>query len=77
MQNKGEGLPGVIEAAKFFGKIARVGEREVGPSAPGERFTINIDLGGDKSLTATVVAPPAPNAALAPIISFPDDGEAS
>lgn len=53
MQNKGEGLPGVVEAAKLFAKIADVGERAVGSAAPGERFTINIDLGGDRSLTVS------------------------
>lgn len=53
IQNKGEGLPGVVEAAKLFAKIAGVGERETGTAAPGERFTINIDLGGDRSLTVS------------------------
>ena len=51
MQSKSEGLPGVIEAAKLFAKIAGVGEREAGASAPGERFTINIDLGGGQNIT--------------------------
>lgn len=51
MQNKGEGLPGVVEVAKLFSKIAGVGEREAGPGNPGERFVINIDLGGDKKIT--------------------------
>ena len=61
MQNKGEGLPGVVEAAKLFAKVAGVGERETGTAAPGERFTINIDLSGDKSLTVRSGggAPPA------------------
>jgi hypothetical protein len=53
MQNKVEGLPGVIEAAKLFAKISGVGEREAGNSPPGERFVINIDLGGGKTLTAS------------------------
>jgi hypothetical protein len=57
MQNKGEGLPGVVEAAKLFAKVAGVGEREGSVSAPGERFTINIDLGGDKNLTVSTTAP--------------------
>lgn len=62
IQNKGEGLPGVVEAAKLFAKIAGVGERETSSAAPGERFSINIDLGGDKSLTVSSGggAPPAP-----------------
>lgn len=51
MQNKGEGLPGVIEAAKLFAKVAGVGERADGAAAPGERFTISIDLGGDQKVT--------------------------
>lgn len=59
MQNKGEGLPGVVEAAKLFAKIADVGERSQGQAAPGERFTINIDLGGDKSLVIDTTAAPA------------------
>ncbi len=53
MRNKSEGLPGVVEAAKFFGKIAGVGEREAGSSASGERFVINIDLGGDTKVTVS------------------------
>lgn len=61
MQNKSEGLPGVIEAAKLFAKVAGVGERESGPGAPGERFTINIDLGGGKTITAQ--SSPAPEVA--------------
>lgn len=59
MQNKSEGLPGVIEAAKLFAKVAGVGEREVGLGTPGERFTINIDLGGDQKLV--VSSTPAPD----------------
>jgi hypothetical protein len=51
MRAKQEGLPGVIEAAKFFGKLAGLGEREAGGATTGERFTINIDLGGDQKLT--------------------------
>lgn len=59
MQSKTEGLPGVIEAAKLFAKVAGVGERETGPGAPGERFVINIDLGGGKTLTAETSPAPA------------------
>jgi hypothetical protein len=60
MRNKSEGLPGVVEAAKFFGKIAGVGEREAGSSPAGERFVINIDLGGDTKVTVSSgPAPPA------------------
>jgi hypothetical protein len=47
MANAAEGLPGVVEAAKLFAKIAGLGEKEQTNSAPGEKFTIRIDLGGD------------------------------
>ena len=59
MQNKSEGLPGVIEAAKLFAKVAGVGEREAGVGNIGERFTINIDLGGDQKIS--VSSSPAPS----------------
>lgn len=59
MQNKGEGLPGVVEAAKFFAKNAGIGERDTGGAGSGERFVINIDLGGDQKITVSTeeVAP--------------------
>jgi len=63
MQSKTEGLPGVIEAAKLFAKVAGVGERELGAGTPGERFTINIDLGGDQKIT--VASSPAPSVVVA------------
>lgn len=63
MQNKVEGLPGVIEAAKLFAKVAGVGERDAGSAAPGERFTINIDLGGDQKITVASGAPPGASVA--------------
>ncbi len=50
MANQAEGLPGVVEAAKLFAKIAGLGEKEVGERAPGEKFTISINLGGDDKL---------------------------
>lgn len=50
MSNQAEGLPGVVEAAKLFAKIAGLGEKEAGDRAPGERFTISINLGGDDKL---------------------------
>lgn len=59
MQNRAEGLPGVVEVAKLFAKVAGVGEREGGVGAPGERFVINIDLGGDKAITLSAEAPQA------------------
>jgi hypothetical protein len=75
MQNKGEGLPGVVEAAKFFAKIASVGERENGPVSPGERFTINIDLGGDKSLSVSATPAPKASEAGAGLRALSADGE--
>jgi len=51
MQNRGEGLPGVTETAKLFAKLAGIGERENSGPPTGERFVINIDLGGDQKVT--------------------------
>lgn len=69
MVNKAEGLPGVTEVAKLFAKIAGVGERQEGAGAPGERFTITIDLGGDQKLVVgtkdVTPALPAPGGASA------------
>ena len=59
MQNPREPLNNVVEAAKLFAKIAGVGEREAGSSAAGERFVINIDLGGGKTLVAATSPVPA------------------
>lgn len=53
MQNKAEGLPGVIEAAKLFAKVAGVGEQSGGNVSSSERFVINIDLGGDQKITVS------------------------
>jgi hypothetical protein len=50
MGNASEGLPGVVEAAKLIAKVAGVGERDATASAPGERFTITINLGADEKL---------------------------
>jgi hypothetical protein len=58
MRTRAEGLPGVVEAAKLFAKIAGVGEPEARTSSPGERFTINIDLGADQKIALS--ASPAP-----------------
>lgn len=75
MQNKGEGLPGVIEAAKLFAKVAGVGEPTGGAAAPGERFVINIDLGGDTKITVGV-AQPSPVFAEGPgALTISNDGE--
>lgn len=46
MRKTDEPLSGVIEAAKLFAKMAGVGEEKT-PNAPGEKFTININLGED------------------------------
>ena len=53
MQNKVEGLPGVVETAKLFQKLSGIGERDAGAANAGERFTINIDLGGDQKIVVT------------------------
>jgi len=50
MGNTSEGLPGVVEAAKLVAKVAGVGERDVAGGAPGEKFTITINLGADEKL---------------------------
>lgn len=60
MQNKSEGLPGVVEAAKLFAKVAGVGERDAGAGAVGERFVINIDLGGDQKISVSTTPVEAP-----------------
>ena len=78
MQNRAEGLPGVVEVAKLFAKVAGVGELDGSNAAPGERFTINIDLGGDTK-TVTVAAPaPQVAAPQPPSISLgpPEQSEA-
>jgi hypothetical protein len=58
MRTKSEPLTGVVEAAKLFAKVAGVGERELGTGTPGERFIINIDLGGDQKLVVSATTPP-------------------
>lgn len=67
MQNRGEGLPGVTEAAKLFAKLAGIGEREHGGPPVGERFVINIDLGGSQKVT--LEAGDAPQAHREPTVS--------
>lgn len=74
MQNKGEGLPGVIEAAKLFAKVAGVGEQERGALPAGERFTINIDLGADQKITVgveTSTTPALGNSGAGPVSADP------
>lgn len=73
MQNKAEGLPGVIEAAKFFGKLAGVGEQQHGASAPGERFVINIDLGGDQKISVGVAPSQSVSSAQSGARTLPPD----
>lgn len=50
MTKNDEALPGVVEAAKLFAKMAGVGEKDHAPSAPGEKFTISINLGDGHDL---------------------------
>jgi hypothetical protein len=76
MQSKSEGLPGVIEAAKLFAKVAGVGERETGGGAVGERFVINIDLGGGQKITAETSPAPAQATAGPRLPSLLDNSEA-
>ena len=59
MHNDREQLPGVVEAAKLFAKMAGVGERDTGAAPAGERFVINIDLGGNKKIVVGAEAPKA------------------
>lgn len=49
MLSEREELKDAVETAKMFAKVAGIGEGE-SKGAPGEKFTISIDLGGDKSL---------------------------
>lgn len=76
MRNKAEGLPGVVEAAKLFAKVAGVGERETGAGAPGERFTINIDLGGDQKITVGSAATPTSPVSGPVVVALPDGSKA-
>ena len=50
MKNKDEAFPAAIEAGKLFAKIAGLGEPGRAEGAPGEKFTININLGADTKL---------------------------
>jgi hypothetical protein len=61
MLNEREELKDAVETAKMFAKVAGIGE--VGDkSSSGEKFTINIDLGGDKTLRLekTITIEPSP-----------------
>jgi hypothetical protein len=71
MRTKSEPLTGVVEAAKLFAKVAGVGERELGAGTPGERFVINIDLGGDQKLVVQSTSPPASAAQPSGNLSLP------
>jgi hypothetical protein len=77
MGNTSEGLPGVVEAAKLIAKVAGVGERDVGGGAPGEKFTININLGADEKLVVghKDVTPQAQKAGAAKSLSTDSSGE--
>lgn len=80
MGNKSEGLPGVVETAKLFAKIAGVGERDVGATPSGERFTITINLGGDEKLIVGApqgVSQPGTAAAKLGQLSSNTEGEGS
>jgi hypothetical protein len=49
MLNEREDLKDVVETAKMFAKVAGIGE-DKSSVGTGEKFTINIDLSGDKSI---------------------------
>src|SRR5674476_1134848 len=48
MMKDSEELKDAVETGKLFAKIAGIGE-DGSKAAPGEKFSIHIDLGGDKS----------------------------
>ena len=77
MQNRGEGLPGVIEAAKLFAKVAGVGERESSGAGAGERFTINIDLGGDQKITVSTAQTESSHPQLDSMLRISEDAGSS
>lgn len=47
LRKTNEPLPGVVELAKLFAKMAGVGEQSPGSQAPQEKFKITINLGAD------------------------------
>lgn len=59
MKNKDETFAAATEAGKLFAKIAGLGEVSRDAPAPGERFTISINLGGDVKLKYEREAAPA------------------
>jgi hypothetical protein len=61
MMKDSEELKDAVETGKLFAKIAGIGE--VGDKgSPGEKFSIHIDLSGDKSIRLTKDITPAPSA---------------
>lgn len=54
---EGSTLPAIVEGGKFVAKIAGVGERVEGGGHAGERFVIQINLGGGKSVEKEVTGP--------------------
>lgn len=50
MNNREEAFPAAIEAGKLFAKIAGLDANVRADAAPGEKFTININLGADTKL---------------------------
>lgn len=53
MGRQSEELRDVVEAAKFFARVAGVDNPDQRHGPAGERFTITIDLGGDKLTVGT------------------------
>ena len=61
MLNEREELKDVVETAKMFAKVAGIGE-DKSSVGTGEKFSIHIDLGGDKTLRLTKDITPASGA---------------
>lgn len=59
MSNTDEALPGAVEAGKLISKWAGLGE-QAREGSPGEKFSIVINLGDDKTLTFEKDVTPTP-----------------
>ena len=72
MVDKHEALPAVVEAGKFFAKLAGIGEQDKGGNAAGEKFTITINLGADTKLKYDIDTTPGPaKGGTAPLLENP------
>jgi hypothetical protein len=59
MIKKDESLDAQVKAGQLLAKLAGVGEGNGNAGAPGDKFTINIDLGGDRKIEFTRDVTPA------------------